>query len=241
MKKTTVKEESKQSAQSARPVTAIERVQRRVLSMPDLAHQLIIKSNEQYIQAAEMLRVIKGLRGEIDELLDPIIAAAHATHKEAVGQKKKVEGPLVDAEIVIKGKRVVWANEQERLRREEEQRQQREAEERENERRLAESTRLAEQGNVEEAIEVLEEEVDVPAVRVESYVPKVEGVSQRTTWYAEVTSLRELVKAVSEGRAPIECIEANMPFLNKQATAFRGGLDIAGVKARSKTSETVRG
>lgn len=50
---------------------------------------------------------------------------------------------------------------------------------------------------------------------------KVSGVSGRVTYGAEVADLLTLVKAVAEGKAPLECIEANTKFLGAQARAFK--------------------
>lgn len=49
----------------------------------------------------------------------------------------------------------------------------------------------------------------------------VSGISTRTTYSAQVDSLLDLVKAVAEGKAPLECIEANTKFLGAQARAFK--------------------
>ena len=51
----------------------------------------------------------KDLRAKIAETFDPIISKAHAAHKEAVGQKKKHDDPLEQAQRIIKGKMIVWA------------------------------------------------------------------------------------------------------------------------------------
>ena len=71
-------------------------------------------------------------------------------------------------------------------------------------------------------------------------VPKTPGVSKSQRWYAEVVSLLDLVKAVAEGKAPVECLEANMPVLNKLATASRSMMKIPGVVAKTKPVTMVR-
>lgn len=47
------------------------------------------------------------------------------------------------------------------------------------------------------------------------------GISGRTTYTAQVDDLKELVKAVADGHAPIECLAANTTFLGQQARAFK--------------------
>lgn len=58
----------------------------------------------------------------------------------------------------------------------------------------------------------------VPAVAAPA---KVSGIAGRVTYTAQVDDLLELVKAVAEGKAPVECICANDKFLGAQARAFK--------------------
>lgn len=79
-------------------------------------------------------------------------------------------------------------------------------------------------------------ELPLPVAVVSSLPAKTRGKVGRTTWWAEVTSLPELVKAVAEGRAPQAAVIANESFLNKRADSDREGMDIPGVIARKKES-----
>lgn len=51
--------------------------------------------------------------------------------------------------------------------------------------------------------------------------PRVEGISERTTYTAQVTNLRQLVCAAAAGQAPLECLQADDKFLAAQARAVR--------------------
>jgi len=50
---------------------------------------------------------------------------------------------------------------------------------------------------------------------------KVKGFSTRKRYVVKDVDLLALVKAIAEGKAPIECIEANTAFLRTQAQAFK--------------------
>ncbi|TFZ03097.1 hypothetical protein EZ313_17955 [Ramlibacter henchirensis] len=50
---------------------------------------------------------------------------------------------------------------------------------------------------------------------------RLEGISERTTYAAQVTDLRQLVCAVAAGQAPLECLQADEKFLGAQARALR--------------------
>src|SRR5262245_15698153 len=88
----------------------------RTLSVPDRAKCLTIETNDQFVEAGELLKTIKGLRAEIDATFDPIISKAHSAHKEALEQKRKVDAPLVQAETILKPRIAHYLDEQERIR-----------------------------------------------------------------------------------------------------------------------------
>ena len=50
---------------------------------------------------------------------------------------------------------------------------------------------------------------------------RLEGISERTSYSAQVTDLRQLVRAVADGQAPLECLQADDKFLGAQARALR--------------------
>jgi hypothetical protein len=54
-------------------------------------------------------------------------------------------------------------------------------------------------------------------------------------WYAEVSSLQMLCKAIAEGKQPVTLIQANMTALNSMAKALKSSMNIPGVVAKSKT------
>jgi len=72
-------------------------------------------------------------------------------------------------------------------------------------------------------------------------VPKLAGVSGRMTYSAHVEDLQLLVKAIAEGKAPIEAIQPNTVFLGQQARAFkRAGALYPGVTVTAESALSVR-
>lgn len=70
---------------------------------------------------------------------------------------------------------------------------------------------------------------------------KVTGISGRRTYSAQVDDLMALIQAVSEGKAPLESITADMKFLNAQARAYkRAGQLFPGVTAVEDRSVSAR-
>lgn len=218
------------------------------------AKSVTISNDAEYASAGEFLKVIKGLRAEVDSVFDPIIKAADAAHKEAIAQKRKVEAPLADAEAALKCKVAGYIRaqqeerrlEQERLRkiaeevaRQDTLRLQREAQQRAEEEQLLRAQKLAELGKADEAAEVLVADVVVrPVMPVQvnksaievKPVAKVEGISVRRSYSAEVTDLHLLVVAVANGLVPLQAVKADIVFLNQQARAYKEMLSYPGVK-----------
>jgi hypothetical protein len=81
------------------------------------------------------------------------------------------------------------------------------------------------------AAQAAAEAVATGPVVVESAIPAGFGAATRRTWGAEVYDKLALVKAVAEGKAPLEAVEAAMPVLNGLARSLKGALSVPGVRA----------
>jgi hypothetical protein len=218
-------------------------------------------------QAGEWLRTIKGYLGRVAEVFDPIVDAAHKAHKVAVEQRKGLLTHALDAERTLKARMALYEQEQERKRREAEaaaarERARLEAEERERvaaeqkrlqaeaeEKRLAEAVQAEQRGDTETAERLVSAPVDIaPVVSKPVFVPpimappapRVEGVSFRDEWSAEVTDLSALVKAIAGGTVPLTLVKADQVALNGMARSLREAMKIPGVKAVSKRNVAAR-
>ncbi len=50
------------------------------------------------VRATACIKGIKGMQNKVKESFDPIVEKAHASHKEAIGQRDKYLKPLLDLE-----------------------------------------------------------------------------------------------------------------------------------------------
>ena len=132
---------------------------------------------------------------------------------------------------------VKWTEEQEARRREEERRLQEEARKRAEEEALRQAIEAEEAGEKEEAEQIMAEPVYVPPIRVASEIPKSKESHIRETWSAEVINLKDLIMAISQGKAPLQSVQADMTFLNGQARAYKQALSIPGVHSISKKTQ----
>ena len=197
----------------------------RALTVPEKAKAIIIKSNDDFLKAGEILTVIKSLRKEIDTTFDPIITKAHEAHKEAIAQKKKVDAPLIEAEGIIKPRMAAWNTEQERIRREEEDRLREIARKQEEERRLKEAVAAEQAGNKEEAEAIIEAPIEAPPVVVQKTTPKVAGVSFRKKWTFRVTDPLKV---------PREYLTVDEVKIGGVVRAMEGKINIPGVEVYSE-------
>jgi len=213
----------------------VDKVEQKALSIVDQAKAVQVTDAETYTAAGEMWKVIGDMMKEVSDTFDPIIAAAHTSHKKALEQKAKYFKPLDDARRNVKKLMSDYDLEQERIRREEQRRLEEEARKREEERRLQEALNAEAAGDNEEAEAILDEPVRVAPVIVQRSTPKMTGGPvYREVWSAEVTDIKALCRAVANGQASPECVMGNMPTLNRMATALKATLNIPGVRAVSR-------
>ena len=71
----------------------------------------------------------------------------------------------------------------------------------------------------------------VPTIVAPAKAVKVEGVSFRDNWKAEVYDLKALCKAIVEGKAPANVVEPSMTVLNGLARSLKGQLNYPGVRS----------
>lgn len=196
------------------------------------AESFVVCNQETYNIANAFGQKIKLAMKAIDAYCDPVIEAAHKTHKAACDQKKALYAPLEAAKKVIDGKQIAWYKaEQERVA-EEQRKAEEEAKRKAEEEALANAQVLHEMGLDEAAEEAISQPVVIEKVTVAG-PEKAGGESFRETWSAEVVDLMALVKAVAAGTQPLAYLQANMQALNSAARMFKGTMPIPGVRIYS--------
>ena len=205
------------------------------------AKGIAIINNDTYKSASEFIKAIKGLQKEIKDTFQPIIEKANIAHKEAINQRDKHLDPLLKAEWMIKNKMIEYSTEQEKIRIVE-QRKLEELQKKEAEKLLKKAEKAEAKGNIEKAEELFEQAEITQSITplVETKVEKVEGISYKETWYAEVYDLMGLCKGVVDNIIPISCILPNMPALNQLARTYRLTNKIAGVNFKCEKVVAVR-
>ncbi|GAA4401120.1 hypothetical protein [Quisquiliibacterium transsilvanicum] len=232
------------------------------------ASDFVIDSPTMFELASDDLKQVKALQKEVEEKRTSITGPLNQAVKAVNDLFRPPKDYLDRAEVTLKRAIVGWTTEQERIAAEARRKAEAEARaERERlaaiEREQAEAARRAQEeaqaaaaaGDQEAAAAAMaaaqaaEEQAAVAAMtaQVVTVAPAVEapakvtGITGRVTYSAEVTNLELLVKAVAQGLAPIECLQADTKFLGAQARAFKkAGELFPGVMAVAERSIAAR-
>lgn len=219
------------------PEEAIE-VSRKSESLATQALGLRVSSIVTQTEASEVLKTIAAMRREISETFAPMKEAAFRAHRTVCDQEKKVDGPLAEAELFLKGQigsydleqRRLAAEEDERRRKEERERAEREDRERHEQETLRQALELEAQGQTEAAAAVL----DAPAPIRSSYVApapvapavaQVKGVTTRYEWDFRI---------LDAAAVPREYMLVNEAAIRQVVKATKGRVKIAGIEAYEK-------
>ena len=174
-----------------------------------------------YTGAGGLWDTIKAMRARIAEVFDPIINKAHLAHKEAVGQKKKLDDPLEQAQRGLKQKMIVYDQRQAAIAR----KKQLELEAAEKKRAEEEALEIAQLlhnvGDKEAAEELLNKPVETAPIRVIKETPKVTGFSYRTIYKIEVLNVAQALEDWRAGNVPLEAFRCDESYLREAANHYK--------------------
>lgn len=202
-----------------------------------------VDSPELYEAAADDLRQVRSIRKRIDDertrLKAPILEAGRSIENFF----RRPLAMLDEAAGVINKAMVGWKQQQDRIALET-QRKAEAAAEQARQAARAEAESLAAQGLDAEAEQMSAVADLMVAPKVTQAAPKVAGVHTRTTYSAEVTDLGALIEFVAANYktnpAVLEYVMANLPVLNKLASALKTGYSVPGTRAAARETAIAR-
>ncbi len=194
--------------------------------------QIQIHDQESYDAAMDFLEKVRRYRRWMASILDPIIQATNEAHKKALGQKKRIEKPAIQAELIVKQRKVGFDLEQRRLQEEEQRRREAEAK-REREEMLLNAAEHAEtQGAPRETVDAILEQPDTAPPPAAPPMHRIDKrVYTRDVWKGEVTDMKALIAAAASGKAPATVLQGNQTVINALAKSLRDTMDIPGLRA----------
>jgi len=200
--------------------------------------QLIVIDQASYDAAQVINRKAYEGRKAFHLWFDPIDTKSREQRQTVIAQGKEIDGPY-DYIIDITGRKcAAWMAEEQRKADDVRRKAKAEARKKAEDEQLEKAELLASLGLTDAAEEVIEAE-PVPE-RV--YVPEPQraaGTSLRTYYSAEA-DLSVLVKAIAEGKAPIQAVIVNQAYLDGRARLEKEALAIPGVKVVKEVKQSRR-
>lgn len=222
-------------------------VEKKCSPVIEKAKSLKIINDEGMEKARDFIRDVKGLVKEVKGDFDPIVDAAHKTHKEAVARRNKHLDPLEKAEKTVKDTMKTYLDLKEKQERERAAEQQRlqEAEDKKKLKSLEGKLGRREANGDEEGAEEIKEEMEAVGEST-TYIPEttskpsVKGVSGRKIRVPTVANKQAIIAAVARGDAPDSIIDINMGQLKKYVN-LGDNMRVAGVNITTDRNISVRG
>lgn len=199
-----------------------QKLQSELLPVIQKANQIKIVTDNEYKDAGEFLKSIKGAMKRVDLELDDPINKAYQLHITLTAQKNKFIVPLKNAERIVKDEMKRFYVEQETKRLQEQLRLEAEFKAKQ-EAEALKAAELAEQsGNKEEAQEIIQDAINnAPAVIVEN-TTKADGISARKNWKWKLIDRNKIdpkFLVVDEKQ-----IDQIVKAMGKNAESFVGGI-----------------
>jgi hypothetical protein len=214
-------------------------VDSRALSLLEQAQGAEINTREDLDYWSGFLKDLKAIQADIDSTFDPVVKSAHAAWKTAVDAKKKHSVPVEEAERVVKGRIGGYLQAEDARIRKERVEAEAVAKKQAEDARIAQAEALMKAGRKQEAERALSAPV-MAAVPPPVAAPKVDGISTRQSWRAEVVDVIALVRYVAANPEWVGLLKVDQTALNQLARAQKENLKLPGVVARTESGVAVR-
>lgn len=205
------------------------------ISTLERAESIEITNDEQYADAAKMLKNVKDRARDLEAQEKGVTKPINDSLKAIRDLFRAPKDTLKRAEQYLKNGMSRYHSEQERIAAEA-RRKAEAAARKERERLQRRADAAAKKGNNAKAQELQMQSATVTASVPQQAAPKAQGVQMRSLWKAEVTDFPALVRAVAEGKASIDLLAPNSAEINKRARALKGDFSAPGIVVREEKS-----
>ena len=202
----------------------------------------IVISNEQELQnATAFLKDIKTYQKNVKTFFEPMVKATKESYDKIRGERDNLLKPLQQIETDIRGLMNDYNNKLLQLKKAEEERIRKEKEEQE--KKLKELQQDIENGNTENIQEKMEEvmnQTTLPETTVE--IPKVQGMTTRTTYKIEVTDITKMPTQLN-GVPLVELSKIGKDYLLKEykiQKALGKEFEVPGVVIKEEVTTVLR-
>jgi hypothetical protein len=211
-------------------------VKEQATTLEQQAQAYTISTNEDYSEAANFLKRVKGATNEVKAYWKPAKDAAAKAHKEICEKEKAMLSICESAEKILKAKMLTYSQEIEAQRRAAEE-EARKAAQAESDRLLAEAAKAEKSGDTMQATVnmAMAEQMEAVKPAVQVAAPAVQGISTKKVWKVRVTD----EKAVPAYVAGI-CIRPVDERAIMQLHRLNPNIEIAGISFYQESTLAVR-
>ena len=174
-------------------------VKQQATTLEQQAQAYQIATNEDYEEAANFLKRVKGARKQVEDYWEEPIKKAFEAHRALTAKRKQMTDTCDSAERAMKKKMLTYSKKIEAERRAAEE-QARKAAQEESDRLLAEAAKAEKSGDTMQATTnmAMAEQVSTLYPAVQVVAPKVSGVSKKKVWEVRITD-EKAVPAYANG------------------------------------------
>ena len=201
-------------------------IEKETTELVNYAEMIVVSNDEENAAANDFLSTIKAMSKEIDATFDPILKQQKAAMDETRAQKKRHQDPLLNAEIICKGKMKEFFLAQEKIRREAQAKIDEEAR-KETERLKKEADAAEKAGNTEQAAALTAAASVVQTNRAEAAPATALKGSVMKYWTYRI---------VDASLIPRAYLTPNTKMLEAQAKATKDTLPIPGIEFYQETT-----
>jgi hypothetical protein len=214
-----------------------EELKAEVAPIVERASSLVVQNPDQHADALILLARVRAAKKTIKARTEPAVETARAAWKASLALQSSFLDPLDEADILIVTKAGAFEAVERKAADAQRARLMAEAVAAQEEQRELDAAMADTEAGAEEALTA---PLPPPVVEVAPDVAKVDGVSSRTTWAAEVVDKAAFVRWCAADPSRLYMVDVNMPHLHSRARGERDALKLPGIKAVQKIGYAAR-
>lgn len=218
-----------------------EDLEKKVQMITDTAQSIVISNEEELQNATEFIKTLKEQQKVVKDFYDPMVKATKESYDKVKAERDKLLNPLKDNETEIRSLMNEYSNKILQLKKAEEERIKKEQEEQQ--RKMKELQENIAKGNTENLQEQVDEIMNATTMTEKTVeIPKVAGMSTRTTYKVEITDISKM--PTTYNNVPlVELSKVGKNYLIQQYKIMKSlnqELKIPGIEVKEEVTTVIR-
>ena len=218
-----------------------EDLEKKVQMITDTAQSIVISNEEELQNATEFIKTLKEQQKVVKDFYDPMVKATKESYDKVKAERDKLLKPLKDNETEIRSLMNEYSNKILQLKKAEEERIKKEKEEQQT--KMTELQYNIAKGNTENLQEQVDEIMNSTTMSEKTVeIPKVAGMSTRTTYKVEITDISKM--PTTYNNVPlVELSKVGKNYLIQQYKIMKSlnqELKIPGIEVKEEVTTVIR-